>query len=129
MLKKIYKIIYRGINDPFFHIFTPPYNAIASFVQNCKTWHIFQIFNYINFVKYVRFVKSAKFVISEKFVKSVKFVNFVELVKFDISVKIVQSVNGCKFKIMITHLFPFDPRVRVAKVFIVYIKNKNKIFY
>ena len=112
-----------------FDINIPLYNPIASFVQNCKTWHIFQIFKYVNFVKFVRFVKSTKFVISEKFFKSVKFVDFVELVKFDISVKIVQSVNGCKFKIMITHLFPFDPRVRVAKVFIVYIKNKNKIFY
>ena len=109
----------------FSSIFIPPYNAIVSFVQNCKTQHIFQILKYVNFVKFVRFVKSTKFVISEKFFKSVKFVNFVELVKFDISVKIVQSVNGCKSKIMITHLFPFDPRVRVAKVFIVYIKNKN----
>ena len=106
----------------FSSIFIPPYNAIVSFVQNCKTQHIFQSLKY---VKFVRFVKSTKFVISERFFKSVKFVNFVELVKFDISVKIVKSVNGRKFKIMITHLFPFDPRVRVGRAFIVYTKNKN----
>ena len=48
-----------------------------------------------------------------------------QLVKFDISVKMVKSVNGHTFKIMITHLFPLNPRVRVGEVFIVYIKNKN----
>ena len=58
-------------------------------------------------------------------------VNYVYLANFKlesglrIRVTILDRRRRQRVKIMITHLFPFNPRVRVGEVFIVYIKNKN----